>query len=119
MQYKGYGWKKKNKVVIAQSGKLDVKEKKKYILQQFKYREYAENFSKKIKKAVLALDTLPTGYNTTGFRYRCYDIYMKPCESYLLFYTVDEAVKTVTVLRVMQDGMDWQYIINRWLRENA
>lgn len=48
-----------------------------------------------------------------------YDIYMKPCESYLLFYTVDEAVKTVTVLRVMQDGMDWQYIINRWLRENA
>ena len=69
---------KKYKVVIAQSGKLDVKEKKKYILQQFKYREYAENFSKKIKKAVLALDTLPTGYNTTGFRYRGYDIYMKP-----------------------------------------
>ena len=68
---------KKYKVVIAQSGKLDVKEKKKYILQQFKYREYAENFSKKIKKAVLALDTLPTGYNTTGFRYRGYDIYMK------------------------------------------
>ena len=92
---------KKYKVVIAQSGKLDVKEKKKYILQQFKYREYAENFSKKIKKAVLALDTLPTGYNTTGFRYRGYDIYMKPCESYLLFYTVDEAVKTVTVLRVI------------------
>ena len=90
MEYKKY------KVVIAQSGKLDVKEKKKYILQQFKYREYAENFSKKIKKAVLALDTLPTGYNTTGFRYRGYDIYMKPCESYLLFYTVDEAVKTVT-----------------------
>ena len=103
MEYKKY------KVVIAQSGKLDVKEKKKY----------AENFSKKIKKEVLALDTLPTGYNTTGFRYRGYDIYMKPCESYLLFYTVDEAVKTVTVLRVMQDGMDWQYIINRWLRENA
>ena len=107
------------KGVIAQSGKLDVKEKKKYILQQFKYREYAENFSKKIKKAVLELDTLPTGYNTTGFRYRGYDIYMKSCESYLLFYTVDEAAKTVTVLRVMQDGMDWQYIINRWLRENA
>ena len=58
--------------------------------------------------------TLTFGMNDTG-----YDIYMKPCESYLLFYTVDEAVKTVTVLRVMQDGMDWQYIINRWLRENA
>lgn len=40
---------RKYKVVISQSGKLDVKEKKKYILQQFKYREYAENFCKKIK----------------------------------------------------------------------
>lgn len=107
------------RVVIAQSGKLDVKEKKKYILQQFKYREYAENFSKKIKEAVLALNTLPAGYNTTGFQYRGYDIYMKPYESYLLFYTVDEVAKMVTVLRVMQDGMDWKYIINRWLRENA
>ena len=28
MQYKGYGWKQKYKVVIAQSGKLDVKRKK-------------------------------------------------------------------------------------------
>lgn len=109
---------KKYKVVIAQSGKLDVKEKRNISFSNLS-TEYAENFSKKIKKAVLALDTLPTGYNTTGFRYRGYDIYMKPCESYLLFYTVDEAVKTVTVLRVMQDGMDWQYIINRWLRENA
>jgi plasmid stabilization system protein ParE len=115
MQYKN----KKYKVVIAQSGKLDVKEKKKFILEQFKYREYAENFSKKIKKAVLALDTLPTGYNKTGFSYRGYDIYLKPCGSYLLFYTVNEETETVTVLRVMQDGMDWQYIINRWLKENA
>ena len=69
-----------------------------------------KTFPKRLKKRFLHL---------IHFRYRGYDIYMKPCESYLLFYTVDEAVKTVTVLRVMQDGMDWQYIINRWLRENA
>lgn len=109
---------KKYNVVIARSGKLDVKEKKKYILQQFRYREYAENFSKKIKKAILALDTLPTGYIATGFRYRGYDIYLKPYDSNLLFYTVNEETKTVTVLRVMQDGMAWQYIIKRWLEEN-
>ena len=40
---------RKYKVVISQSGKLDVKEKKKYILQQFKYREYAEKFLQKNK----------------------------------------------------------------------
>ena len=105
----------KYKVLIAQSGKQDVKEKKEYILQQFKYREYAEIFSKKIKKAILALDTFPTGYSTTGFQYRGVDIYLKPCNSYLLFYTVNEKTKTVTVLRVMQDGMDWQHIVEQWL----
>ena len=109
---------KKYKVVIALSAKQDVEEKKKYILHQFKYREYAESFSKKIKKAILELEIFPVGYNTIGFGYRGYDIYMKPCESYLIFYTVDEANRTVTVLRVMQDGMDWQYIVRRWLKEN-
>lgn len=109
----------KYKIVIAQSGKSDVKEKKKYILQKFKYREYAESFSNKIKKAVMQLDTFPTGYNTTGFRYRGYDIYLKPCESYLLFYTVNEKRKIVTVLRIMQDGIDWQYIIKKWLKEKS
>lgn len=105
----------KYNVVIAETGKVDVKEKRKYILQQFKYREYAENFSKKIKEAAYELDTFPTGYNTTGFRYQGYDIYLKPCEAHLLFYTVDEETRTVTVLRGIQDGMNWQYIIRSWI----
>lgn len=52
---------KKYKVVITQSGKADVKEKKKYILLHFKYREYAENYSRKIKKAAKRLERFPTG----------------------------------------------------------
>lgn len=107
----------KYKVVIAQSGKMDVKEKKRYILQHFKYREYAENFSKTIKKAVQQLDTLPRGYDKIGFQYRGYDIYMKPQGNHLLFYIVNDETLTVTVLRVLQDGMDWEYIIRRWIRE--
>lgn len=57
------------------------------------------------------MDTLPTGYGTTGFQYRGYDIYMKPNSNHLLFYTVDEEKMVVTVLRVLQDGMDWEYLI--------
>ena len=41
---------KRYKVVIAQSGKMDVKNKKRYILEKFKYRDYANNFSAKIKR---------------------------------------------------------------------
>ncbi len=107
----------KYKVVIALSDKQDIVQKKKYILQHYKYREYAENFSRKIKKAVKELETFPTGYRHTGFRYKDYDIYMKSEYRCLLFYTIDETEKTVTVLRVLQDGMDWQYIIRRWIQE--
>lgn len=47
---------KKYKVVIAQSGKLDVENKRRYIIETFKYRSYAEDFSQKIKKALQQLD---------------------------------------------------------------
>ena len=110
---------RKYKVVIAQSGKTDVAQKKKYIIQHFKYREYAESYSQKIRKATKELATLPTAFETTGFQYRGYDIYIKPQSNHLLFYTVDESAFIVTVLRVLQDGTDWQYIIKRWIQENS
>lgn len=49
-----------------------------------------------IKKAAQGLDTLPTGYETKGFQYRGYDIYMKPNSNHLLFYTVDEEKDLLT-----------------------
>lgn len=110
---------KRYKVYIAESGKLDVKKKKRYIIAHFKYREYAESFSKKIKKAIMELETFPTGYEATGFQYRGYNIYMKAQSNHLLFYTVSEETATVTVLRVLQDGMDWEYIIKQWISKNS
>lgn len=110
---------KKYQVAIAESAKLDVKEKKRYILRQFKYREYAESFSNQIKKALLQLDLFPSGNAITGFQYRGYDIYIKPQNGHLLFYTVDEEKAIVTVLRILQDGMDWEYIIKCWIKKNS
>ena len=102
-------------VVVAQSGKQDIKDMKKYIIETLKYRELGENFSKKIKKAAKSLDTFPVGYESTGFIYRGYEIYVKPSDTYLLFYTVDHERRVVTVLRVMKDGMNWKFILKQWL----
>ena len=44
---------------------------------------------------------------------------MKPQSNHLLFYTIDERTATVTILRVLQDGMDWEYIIKRWIKRNS
>lgn len=108
---------KKYRIKYTYISKNDIEGMKKYILDNFKYRELGENFTKKIKTAVDGLRTLPTGHNTTGIRYRGYDIYLKPYHTYLLFYIVDDKLSVVTILRVLQDGMNWQYILKRWVRE--
>ena len=42
----------KYKILLSKDAIADIRESKKYILTTFKYREYAENFSGKIKKAI-------------------------------------------------------------------
>lgn len=109
---------KRYRVVIAESGKEDVKRKKRYILDTFKYRDYAENYSRKIRQAAKELDSFPTAYERSGFIYRGYEIFYYPRASHLLFFTVDEMTKTVTILRVLQDGMDWESILDEWIGQN-
>ena len=55
---------KKYKIVLSKDALQDIKNTKTYILQTFIYREYAENFSKKIKAAIKALDPFAEGYKT-------------------------------------------------------
>lgn len=114
---RGLTLQKKYKIKYTYSSRDDIKGMKKYILDNFKYRELGENFTKKIKAGVDGLKVFPLGHSTTGMHYRGYDIYFKPYRTYLLFYTVDEDLSVVTILRVMHDGMNWQYILNRWLYE--
>jgi len=108
----------KYKVLIAESAKKDIKEKKQYIIDTFKYRELGERFSKKIKKAVITLEVLPQGYSATEFRYKGHIIYLKPIDTYLLLYIVDNSNHIVTILRVLQDGMNWRLVMRRWTELN-
>lgn len=102
---------KKYKVLLSKDALVDIKETKHYILNTFKYREYAENFSKKIKKAILDLCTLPVGYEKTGFKIEGLDIYYKPHSTYLIFFVVEDNI--ITVIRVLKDRMYWQAIIRQ------
>ena len=109
---------KKYKVHIAASAKADIAAMKKYILLHFKYRELAENFSKKIKTILYSLDTFPTGHSSTEFSYKDYKIYLKPRNTYLIFYIINENTLTVTILRVLKDDMNWKPIIFNWLHND-
>lgn len=100
---------KKYKILLSKDALQDIKNTKAYILKQFRYREYAENFSRKIKTAIKALTPFAEGYQTTGFVIEGLEVYYKPCDTYLIFFVVQDI--TVTVIRVLKDRMYWQAII--------
>ena len=107
---------KKYKVVLSKDALADIMDYKAYILENFKYREYAENFSRKIKPAIRSLSVFAEGYEKTGFVIEGYDVYFKPYSTYLIFFVIEK--NTVTVIRVLKDRMYWQKIINRMQKIN-
>ena len=107
---------KKYKIVLSKDALQDIKSTKTYILQTFMYREYAENFSKKIKSAIKALDPFAEGYEKTGYNIEGLEIYYKPYSTYLIFFVVEGT--TVTVIRGLKDRMYWQAILRKMNKIN-
>lgn len=107
---------KKYKIFLSKDALQDIKDNKSYILKNFKYREYAENFSKRIKKAIKELDPFAEGYEKTGFIIEGLEVYYKSYSTYLIFFVVEDT--TVTVVRVLKDRMYWQAIINQMKKLN-
>ena len=102
---------KKYKVILSKDALEDIKDTKKYILDTFKYRQYAEDFSKKLKKAVRSLSVLAAGYKKTGFVIENMEVYYKPYSTYLIFFVIQD--DTIIIVRILKDRMYWQSIINR------
>ena len=102
---------KKYKIVISKEALNDIASFKRYILRKFRYREYAENFSLKIKKAIQKINIFPKANKKTEYKIEGLDIYYKPCDTYLIFYAIDE--QTVSIVRVLKDRMYWQRVIEQ------
>jgi len=100
---------KKYKIRLSLDAVQDIKLTKDYILRNFKYREYAESFSKKIKSEIKKLDPFAEAYEKTGFIIEGFPVYYKPYNTYIIFFIVEN--KMVIVIRVLKEIMDWQTIL--------
>lgn len=98
-------------IVISKDALDDIKSIKGYILKQFKYCEYAEKFSKKIKESIQKIKIFPAAYEKTGYHIEGLDVFVKHCDTYLIFFVVDKT--NIIVLRVLKDRMYWQSVIER------
>lgn len=107
---------KKYTIKFVPSARSDLARMKRYILNEFKYFEYGLNFDNKIKEATTIIKSAPESNKVTEFRYRELDIYMRCVKSYLYFYVVED--KTISVLRVLKEGMNWEYIMKLWVKQH-
>lgn len=98
-------------VVLSEDATRDIIDFKTYIFKNFQYKEYAENFSKKIKTAIKKLTLFAQGYEKTEFVIEGQDIYYKPYSTYLIFFIIEG--EKVVIARVLKDGMHWQSIMKR------
>ena len=78
------------------------------------YPQYGVNFDSKIKDAVARIKKAPVSYKSTEITYRGYKVFMRCINTYLFFYVVDG--KMISILRVLKDGMNWQYLIKSWVK---
>lgn len=106
------------RVAYSTSSRDDMKRMRKYIIKTFRYIEYGKNFTQKMREARKRLEDAPFGYHEIDLEYRDLDIRLLVHKSYMLFYTIDVEEKTINVLRILQEGMDWMRIIKKWLKEH-
>ena len=64
----------------------------------------------------IKLDSFPKGYEATGYVIEGMSIYFRPYSTYLIFFVVEDS--TITVIRVLKDGMYWQPIIKKMQKIN-
>ena len=96
---------------ISKDALNDIASIKRYILNTFKYHEYAQNFSIKIKKSIQKLKLFPRANKKTEYSIEELDIYYKTCDTYLIFYVVRD--QTITVIRILKDRMYWQKVMEQ------
>lgn len=101
----------KQKIKITKQAADDMNEIKCYILDTFKYRQYANDFAKGIKKAIMSLEYGAPGYKKMGYLYKGLAVYYKPYDTYIIVYYIKG--NEVFILNILKDRMLWQSTIKR------
>lgn len=109
---------KNYKLEFTESAKNDLKNFKMYILKQFKYKKYGDNFDLKMQGAYKFIKTINNHIKPLKIKYRGYDVYFLSYKTYLFFYIVDDEQRIITIFRVMQEGMNWTSILFNWISYN-
>lgn len=101
----------KYRVQVTDEAVSDMVSLIRYIQNDLHNPDAAQRIFKGLKQEIINLEHFPMKNAESGITYRNYTIYKKVYQSYLLFYIINSKEKTVSILRVLKDIMDWPGVL--------
>ncbi len=100
-------------VVYSPEALDDLKEIYAYIAFTLLVPETAENQVNRIRKEVRSLDFMPSRYSLVDWEpWKSMGMHKVPVDNFVVYYTVNEDSRTVTVIRIFYGGRDVANIVN-------
>lgn len=83
-----------------------------YIAFDLKAGQAAEEQTNRIRRKVRSLDSMPGRYRKVEWEPRAsMGMYQLPVDDYVIYYLVDQELRTVTIVRIFYGGRDVESII--------
>lgn len=100
------------KVIVQNAAASDLAGIWEYLAVELKEPETAARILDALDKAVASLRELPERYALLADKLlREKGIHKVPVKNYIVFYKVNEAEKSVAVLRVLHGRRDWEHVL--------
>ncbi len=104
-------WRMHYKVYMTDEAVSDVYSLTEYIRKELCNNDAAIKLYERLGEQIRKIGIFPAKFPGTGFMYRGYIIYKKVFKTYLIFYIINEFDKSVYILRVLKNKMNWKNIL--------
>lgn len=95
------------RIIYAPLAYLDLRDIYAYIALELEAPEAAQNQIDRIQNQVETLDTMPYRHAVVDWEpWRSQGVHRLPVNRYVVFYTTDEPVHLVTIIRIVYGGRD-------------
>lgn len=100
-------------VIYAPQARDDLRKIYSYIAFDLQAPENAEGQINRIRKEVHSLDFMPSRYGIVDWEpWKSMNMHKVPVDNFVVYYTVDDSLRTVTVIRIFYGGRNVEGIVN-------
>lgn len=100
------------KVIYSPAAKDDLHDISAYIIHELKAPQAAKNVTTKIRKEVRSLSDMPERYALVEWEpWASIGMHRVPVGNYIIYYTIDDDARIVTVTRIFYGGRDIEHFI--------